>query len=110
MSWYGAREFCRSINGRLAEIMNVDKVHGINKARTSAGISHGLWFGLNRGRLSGWVSGSDSTGQAATYTNWGPGEPNGAGNTNCAMILSYEGGEWNDGLCTDSLNFLCEKF
>jgi hypothetical protein len=43
-----------------------------------------------------------------TFTSWGPNEPNNA-KENCAHIGSGKSFNWNDNLCTEKFNFICEK-
>lgn len=56
-----------------------------------------------------WVS----NGQTATYTNWGPFQPNNRGGAeNCAGI-TYDPpngfvGHWTDKPCTKELTYICE--
>ena len=109
MTWYNGKELCRSKNGRLAEIVNAEKMTAITKAVTSNGITHTLWIGLTDEDTEGdWVSGS--TGQTAAYTNWGQGEPNNhGGNEDCAFINPSGGYKWDDSVCNNNLYFLCEK-
>ena len=109
-NWYDGREFCRSQAGRLAEIDDADKNAAIAKAMASASITL-LWFGLTDEEKEGsWVSAS--TGQAATFTNWRAGEPNGGGYQSCAAIVGTTSWAytWDDVECNNNgFNFLCEK-
>ncbi|KAK7482536.1 hypothetical protein BaRGS_00026247, partial [Batillaria attramentaria] len=51
-------------------------------------------------------------GSKPAYSNWGPGQPNGAGN--CAAMVVYAGNGWYDYPCEETLfevghrNFICE--
>lgn len=66
------------------------------------------WIGLRRAAGSpsgdgsfGWI-----TGESRTYTNWGPGEPNGSGE--CVRLLPTTG-TWADYACSTVLFGVCER-
>ena len=51
----------------------------------------------------------DFQGQALTYSNWQPKEPNNQGNEDCVHMVTYAGGKWNDVACnTKIINVFCE--
>ena len=86
----------------------------IAEAKTSAGFTNALWFGLSDLAKEGTFVWS-STGEPAVYTNWLKGEPNSnKNNENCGQIghpswTAENGNKWNDEPCTKTYNFLCEK-
>lgn len=44
------------------------------------------------------------------FRYWAPGEPNDAGNEDCAVLWGYPDKQgWNDGLCNTKLKWICEK-
>ncbi len=51
-----------------------------------------------------WVGPASSTG----YENWNSGEPNNAGNEDCAEMTPWTGWGWNDRSCGTANGFLCE--
>ncbi|KAF4084572.1 hypothetical protein AMELA_G00107760 [Ameiurus melas] len=66
------------------------------------------WIGLNDRNTEGtwkWVDGT-----ALTTTYWVPGEPNDAGNEDCAEIWGNPDKHgWNDRPCNDKVRWICEK-
>ena len=68
------------------------------------------WIGLNDQVKEGkfvWVG--------PMYTNWGPGEPNNAGNEDCVEIVTAKSygktfeGRWNDKSCNNKFSFICQN-
>ena len=41
-------------------------------------------------------------GSPASYTNWGPGQPDGGGAGNQCAVLDANGGTWDDVTCTQA--------
>lgn len=68
-----------------------------------------LWIG---GVINGdnprhfvWIS----TGKKFLFTNWGPGQPDFAGNNEyCAQTGWTNNMEWNDHVCSNKFGFMCE--
>lgn len=45
-----------------------------------------------------------------TFQNWDQGEPNNDnGNEDCLEILGTKYGRWNDNVCSNSIESVCEK-
>lgn len=68
--------------------------------------TEGLWIGINDAQQEGrfeWASG-----EAVTYTNWAPGEPNNAGNFQDYGWLNYLGGQWDDNFNSSTLRGIIE--
>ena len=106
-NWFEARRSCDLYGGQLAEIESADKNTAIAVAKTSAGITDAVWFGLNDIATEDtfvWAS----TGQETNYTDWRTGEPNnhGAGE-DCIGI--WVDNKWFDAPCLWTYYFACEK-
>ena len=87
-SWYGAQAEAESVGGNLVTIKDREEENWLKKIY---GGSH-FWIGLTDRKREGrweWVSG-----EAITYTNWYPGEPNNWHNEDYALM--NWGGRWND--------------
>ena len=51
----------------------------------------------------------DWDGPFATYTNWGPSEPNNwNGDEDCALLNQWNDGTWNDANCDTNAYYVCE--
>lgn len=44
-----------------------------------------------------------------TFSNWGSGEPNGAGNEDCVVYAPSRNYQWADVTCTRTEHYICEK-
>ena len=65
-----------------------------------------FWIGINDIEKEG--SFVADNGREVSWTNWGPGEPNGGTNENAVEILNdYSGNLWNDIPASRSLKFIC---
>lgn len=92
-----------SYNGHLVTINSAAEK---NWLESQFGLNELFWIGFNDAAVEGtWVW---SSGEAATYTNWHPGEPNNGGviggNEDFALINAFSGfSDWND--APGNLNF-----
>jgi hypothetical protein len=105
--WLGALGMCVSVGYNLVSIG--DAAEDTFVFETANTISHDRWWiGLTDVAREGvffWSNGS-----GVTYTNWAPGEPNDAGNEDCAQINRfYPDDTWNDERCSNRLFFICEE-
>ena len=67
-----------------------------------------FWIGINDIEQEG--SFVAVNGQEVSWTNWGPGEPNGGTNENAVEIrmeMNWNGNLWNDRSASDTLKFVC---
>ena len=71
---------------------------GINKA-SGGDKFHDHWLSLTDTLEEG-VWRHQKTGQVATFTDWGPGQPNGRQVQNCACLRKFNGYRWDDCGCT----------
>jgi Lectin C-type domain/Ig-like domain CHU_C associated len=87
-TWTGAAAACAAAGGHLAAITSAAENSFLNSnlGGTPA------WIGYNDELVEGIFAWP--TCEAVTYTNWGAGEPNNAGNEDYAELVP--GGQWND--------------
>ena len=64
-----------------------------------------FWIGINDIEQEG--SFVAVNGQEVSWTNWGPGEPNGGTNENAVEIMNWNANLWNDRPASDTLKFVC---
>ncbi|XP_060556676.1 hepatic lectin-like [Ruditapes philippinarum] len=110
ITWFEARDTCRSIGGELARIGNKRENNFIkNTIKRSYPVSY--WFGLHDTQSENFWQWSSSNGtySLGKFSNWAPDEPNNAfGNEDCSVI--WGNGEWNDIDCSLKMTFICETF
>jgi Ca2+-binding RTX toxin-like protein len=101
-SWTQAQANAQALGGNLATVDSADKNTFLFQNVVTPMLvaqPHGLWIGLNDIAVEGtWVWAS---GDPVTYTNWGPGEPNNAGNED-GVHITWDRGRWNDLRLDDS--------
>lgn len=104
--WDAALAHCQGFAGHLVTISDATEdafvFDGANQ------FSHEkYWIGLNDIAVEGkfvWQNG-----EPVTYTHWEPGEPNNAGNEDCAQgNRFYPKTTWNDESCQQAFRFVCE--
>ena len=80
---------------------------GEQKVAASLGVGLERWIGLNRDFTAPAVKASYKwiTGEATTFEDWAPGEPNGTGS--CVRLLPDD--TWADRDCTNALTSICEE-
>jgi hypothetical protein len=94
-AWINAENNAISLGGHLVTINDVNEEAWL---RTTFGNTTRFWIGFNDSAVEGtWVW---SSGEAVTYTNWGPGEPNDSMpppiGEDYAVLNWLSSGEWND--------------
>ena len=77
-----------------------------------------MWLGGTDGAVDGawrwpdsaqfWMGTSGGTAVGGLYENWDAGEPNNDNDEDCAELRTNQ--LWNDRECTDSLQFVCERY
>ncbi|MBX3273638.1 MAG: C-type lectin domain-containing protein [Sandaracinaceae bacterium] len=110
-SWTSARDWCRERGHDLVVIDDAAEQAWISANVGDTG--QGYWIGYNDRAVEGtWVW--SRAGVTTTFTNWNGGEPNNAGNEDCAVStatnISAAGraGGWNDVGCNGDQRFVCE--
>lgn len=99
-TWANAQNACVAAGGHLATITNVQEQSVVSAVQNTA---QNPWIGLADELVEGsfgWV-----TGEPLTYTNWNPGQPDGADPEDCVNLFSSalatggNAGTWNDTSC-----------
>lgn len=95
MTWESAKLFCEKKGGHLVTISDEKEnefVNGMRCRNLSTDYQQSIWLGgsdtANEGTWS-WI-----TGEAFTYSNWEPDEPNGGTSQN--YLQMYSSGNWDD--------------
>ncbi|XP_034329440.2 SCO-spondin isoform X1 [Magallana gigas] len=103
VTWSNALKTCQANSANLVNVADSGEnsfVHGLLRGES-------VWMGGFDGPTEGswaWSGGVFTW----SYTNWKSGEPNNSGDEDCNMMYSSDG-KWNDGKCSGSLQFMCEK-
>ena len=107
-SWTNGQAECNAYDYELVTINSAGEDAWLNSTADSYSTAK-WWTGFNdRAREGTWVWAS---GQSATYTNWGSGEPNNSGgNEDCGQLNRFSNNTWNDEPCRDSFRFICEAY
>ena len=108
-SWQNARVTCQRDSGDLVSLDKHPFFEHIRQIVNASNIM--LWVGASDLRHEGqwyWVNGAPVP--AGTSGGWKKGEPNNAGNEDCAHLWpgTYNG-YMNDYPCNQTLNFMCER-
>ncbi len=104
-AWSSAQTTCQSYGYDLLTVNDADEnAWAVETANTYSTAK--WWIGFNDISTEGsWVWAS---GESASYTNWHSGEPNNAGNEDCAQFNRFSDETWNDEPCSSSFRFICE--
>jgi len=102
MTWQTAQQFCVEKGGYLAEIKKEVWQNNINAILLS---DNSYWIGLNDIANEGHYVWQTSQTPLGLYTNWYPGEPNNANNTQNCVLLEQRVADsnlwaWDDYYCS----------
>ena len=104
MTWEDAQTYAESLGGNLVTINNANEEAWL---QSTFGTTEGFWIGINDRLVEGqfeWASG-----EAVTYTNWAPGEPNNwSGNQDYGLINYGGANQWDDTSHTAQLRGIIE--
>ncbi|KAJ8975401.1 hypothetical protein NQ317_001941 [Molorchus minor] len=108
-NYFQAFQYCRYHGMQLLTISSQAETDFLKGQIEKLG-KHTFWTSgskLSDGTNWSWMS----TGNHITYTNWHPGEPTMV-NEDCIEIHIYDNGylQWNDFVCSERINFICETF
>ena len=103
ITWDEAQAFCEKLGGHLVIITSAEENDFVHRLAQGANI----WLGGTDTKVEGtfeWISG-----EALTYSNWAPGEPNnGNGKGNQDYMHMYSNGIWDDVNKDIVKTFVCE--
>lgn len=99
LDWFAARDAAEAmvhmgVSGYLATITTAEEQAFLDGL--DPGTPNGAWLGGSDAAVEGdwrWVTGPEA-GEAFTYTNWSPGEPNNSGNED--YVHGWFNPNWND--------------
>ena len=104
-TWIEAEIECRKMSSNLVKVDNAAESNWLKTTSKAKNSGAHRWIGAREvNGIWEWVSDLSPL----TFTSWGPNEPNNA-KENCAHIGSGKSFNWNDNLCTEKFNFICEK-
>ena len=98
-AWEDGETHCQLEGGHLTSVHSAEEnmfLHGFSFTPDS------FWLGGKNEGIWKWTDGT-----SFSFTDWGPGEPDG-GKGDCLEKQNSRNGWWNDRLCTDQLKFMCK--
>ncbi|XP_078701529.1 macrophage mannose receptor 1-like [Branchiostoma floridae x Branchiostoma belcheri] len=102
-----AMKACMAEGGRLAMPKDAGTQAFLNQLKNAVRNSVAFYIGLSDQNAEGQWRFADGT-AIGSYNNWNPGEPNNAGNEDCATLLPGYGGKWNDLPCSSDQRYICQ--
>ena len=103
-SWPDAEADCIKQGGHLIAIHDA-KIQTFLATEAFAIADTDWWIGLNDLKTEDSFAWSDAS--KVDYTNWAGGEPNNAGDEDCANMAPWAGGDWNDMFCAQVRPYIC---
>lgn len=104
LPWAEAEADCVDQGGHLVSL-HAKNVQDFVASQAFAIQDSDWWIGLNDLKNEGTFTWSDNT--PFNYMNWNGGEPNNAGEEDCANIIPWGGGSWNDLNCDQPRPYVC---
>ncbi|KAM3929232.1 macrophage mannose receptor 1-like [Leptodactylus fuscus] len=106
-TWKEAMLSCRSEEGDLASLHNIEEASAITSQLTFGDAEY-VWLGLNDLTIQLYFEWSD--GSRVTYTTWQRGEPSHLNNRqeDC-VALSTKDGQWSDQTCEKKFPYICKR-
>ena len=106
LSWLDARDNCRFVGYELAAIRNASENEWLFDQAIAQRRETRWWFGYSDREREGRWQWSDLA--TSSYENWGEDEPNSfLGEEDCADLMTWESGFWNDDGCDREQPFIC---
>ena len=104
-TWNEAEADCVMQGGHLISIHD-QATQDFLAANAFAVAGSDWWIGLNDQSSEGIYVWSDAS--PTDFATWAGGEPNNAGDEDCAHFAIWAGGNWNDQPCYAELRYICE--
>lgn len=104
LPWAEAEADCVDQGGHLVSL-HAKNVQDFVASEAFAIQDSDWWIGLNDTKNEGTFVWSDNT--PFNYMNWNDGEPNNAGEEDCANVIPWGGGTWNDLPCDQARPYVC---
>ncbi|XP_075127802.1 macrophage mannose receptor 1-like [Leptodactylus fuscus] len=103
-TWKEAMLSCRSEEGDLASLHNIEEASAITSQLTFGDAEY-VWLGLKTQLYFEWSDGSP-----VTYTTWQRGEPSHRNNRQESCVaLSTKDGQWSDQTCEKKFPYICKR-
>ncbi|KAG9476571.1 hypothetical protein GDO78_003227 [Eleutherodactylus coqui] len=108
LSWFDAKNFCKTIGGDLASISDRDEHQALWTMLLHAGVYRtAFWVGLLKSNVDEGFEWSD--GSPMNYENWAYGEPNNYQELeHCGEVNTDHRLSWNDRHCDSPQDWICE--
>ncbi|XP_033624558.1 macrophage mannose receptor 1-like [Asterias rubens] len=109
-TWEDAREACEATSGYRMAVLHSAPLQAFLTTKLK-GLDYRMWIGLSDLTINSqfvWIDGT-----AVDFTNWGPGEPNEAGDGEDCVEMYYDStsaGEWNDVSCSKVNGYVCQSY
>jgi hypothetical protein len=104
LPWAEAEADCVDQGGHLVSL-HAPNVQDFVASEAFAIQDSDWWIGLNDLADEGTFVWSDNT--PLNFMNWNGGEPNNAGEEDCANVIPWGGGSWNDLPCDQARPYVC---
>ncbi|XP_045173483.1 perlucin-like [Mercenaria mercenaria] len=108
-TWTGAYQSCKLFDAMLVEVNSADEDAYLSSKTSTLG--NYWWIGLTDKLVEGQYVWETSL-QVMTkdsFSNWGTGEPDGAGDEDCVVYAPSRNYQWGDAICTRTEHYICEK-
>ncbi|XP_071110441.1 lectin BRA-2-like [Haliotis cracherodii] len=110
-SWYEAKDYCGAFESDLVAMGTVREHYILSfviKNNPAISEAEGWWTsGSFLGSTRQWMWTSQFFTKPFTFIKWADGEPNEDG-SQCMLLSRDENHQWNDAICTEHFNFICE--
>ncbi len=103
-TWPEAEADCVAQKGHLIAIHDL-KTHDFLKDEAFAIADDDWWIGLSDTKTEGTFAWTNAS--KLDFEKWAGGEPNNAGDEDCAHLAPWAGGDWNDMFCAQVRPYIC---
>nr|XP_022294432.1 perlucin-like [Crassostrea virginica] len=106
--WIKAVSFCRELNAQIVAIETENENKFLRNYLSHNHTHETFWIGGTDAFSEGhwvWVT----TLEPFEYVDWAPQEPNQGAQCQCMTLAPREAFHWNDDICHNQYDFICEK-